>query len=314
MRGQRKKNENTQKQKTCCLFHADRGFAPSPEATFWSLFSPDYSVYWLLHCPQGVVSTTLSHCLSFHISFFHVWPCLSLLLILRIFSWDNQPQCCSLWPREALPPHLTHLLKSPAFQHRDPNPATMTEHSQPVGPVCLTSNQKQPGWVCQHSVCCAWLFIMNGKFCKNCPFSEPWSQLACVLANECFSVFLDLMLLLSLPSVSAKEIVRWMLKWKTTDNDHHILSFFWHFTFWCDVTDWSSWQFVIMSFHLSPSAQAPKCNVPTNWIYFRTRTCCIECCLRQIDNCWLFVEKYCWYCKWSHSSHIAGAKFPKLLT
>lgn len=149
-------------------------------------------------CPQPSV-------IAYHFTFFHVWPCLSLLLILSIFSWDNQPQCCSLWPREALPPHLTHLLKSPAFQHRDPNPATMTEHSQPVGPVCLTSNQKQPGWVCQHSVCCAWLFIMNGKFCKNCPFSEPWSQLACVLANECFSVFLDLMLLLSLPSVCQRD-------------------------------------------------------------------------------------------------------------
>lgn len=44
--------KNAQEQQTCCPFQADRGFAPPPsEATFWSLFSPDYSVCWLLRCP-----------------------------------------------------------------------------------------------------------------------------------------------------------------------------------------------------------------------------------------------------------------------
>lgn len=62
--------------------------------------------------------------------------------------------------------------------------------------------------------------------------------------------------LLSLPSTSAKEIVRWVLKWKATDNDHDI---FWHFIFLCDVTHWSSWQFVIMPVHRSSSVQRPLC-------------------------------------------------------
>lgn len=169
--------------------------------------------------------------IAYHFTFFQVWPCLFLLLILSIVPGDNQPRCCSLWPWEALPPRLTHLLKSAAFQHRDKNPATMTEHSQPVGPVCLTSDQKKPGWVCQRCVCCAWLFIMNGKFCKNCPFL--WAMItACLCVGKrvffCLSRF-DASPLLAF--LVCQRDCQMDVKMETTDNDHHIWSFLFLFFF-----------------------------------------------------------------------------------
>lgn len=229
------------------------------------------------------MSTTLSG--AYHFTFFHVWPCLILLLIFGIFSWDNRPQCCSLWPRAARPQQLPQLPgKSPAFPHRDPKPATVTEHRQPVGPVCLTSTQEQPGRLCQHSVCCAWLFIRNGKFHKNCPFSEPWSQLACVLAYECFSVSLDLMLfsffVFHVCQRDCQMNVEMEIYWQWPS----YFVFLGHLIFLCDVTDWSSWQFVIMPVHLSVLSTTTNCDMSTNWIDFRTRTCCIRCCLRQTDR------------------------------
>lgn len=66
MRGGKESNRNTQKQETRCLFRADRGFAPPPDATFSSLLSPDYIVCWPPRCLLGVARTTLSGGLSFH--------------------------------------------------------------------------------------------------------------------------------------------------------------------------------------------------------------------------------------------------------
>lgn len=215
-------------------------------------------------------------CIAYHFTFSHFWPCRFLLLLLSIFSWDNQTQCSSLWPllgRCILPSGWGN------HQHFSTGTHNQTQW-QPVGPVCLTSAQKQPGWVCQSSVLCAWLFIMNGKFCENLAFLRAMIT-ACVCAGMwvrfCLS-WLDA--LLFLPSMSVKEIVRWALELKSTDNDHDILSLFWHFRFLCDATQWSSWQFVIMSDHLSSCVN--KLNL------FQNRDL-LYLVLSETDNCSLCV-------------------------
>lgn len=64
--GGKESKGNTQKQETRCLLGADRGFAPPPpDATFSSLLSSDYIVFWPPRCPLGVARKTLSGGLSF---------------------------------------------------------------------------------------------------------------------------------------------------------------------------------------------------------------------------------------------------------
>lgn len=100
----------------------------SPEATSRSLFSPD-SVFWLLRCPRAVVSTILSDGLHFLLS----WPpCSFLLLLFSIYSRDNRPQCSSPLTTVGTASDLVGV-NLQHFQHRDPQPATVTEHRAASG-------------------------------------------------------------------------------------------------------------------------------------------------------------------------------------
>lgn len=100
----------------------------SPEATSRSLFSPD-SVCWLLRCPRAVVSTILSDGLHFLLS----WPpCSFLLLLFSIYSRDNRPQCSSPLTTVGTASDLVGV-NLQHFQHRDPQPATVTEHGAASG-------------------------------------------------------------------------------------------------------------------------------------------------------------------------------------
>lgn len=109
---EKKKNQKAQKQKTCCLFQSDRGLEllllqrPLPPACSVLIqFAGCWTALRLL-CPQLSVMV----CIAYHFTFSHVWPCRFLLLLFSVFSWDNRPQCSSLWPRLARPLHLAQWL------------------------------------------------------------------------------------------------------------------------------------------------------------------------------------------------------------
>lgn len=90
------------------------------------------------------------------------------------------------------------------------------------------------------------------SFCGNCFFTEPT-----ITACACGGMWMLFCLpwfdaLLSLPCMSAQEIVRWVLERKATDNDHDILSLY------SCMMQHTGWQFFIILVHLSASVQRPS--------------------------------------------------------
>lgn len=200
-------------------------------------------------CPQPSV-------IAYHFTFFHVWPRLILLLIFSIFSWDNRPQCRSLRPRVARPLQLPQLpgeissicAQGPKTSHSD--------RAQAASGTSLLNKRSGTAWPSVPTQC---LLCLTIHYKWKVPQKLSWSQLACVLAYECFSVSLDLMLLffsLFVFHVCQRDCqmnVEMEIYWQWPS----YFEFFGHFIFLRDVTDWSSWQFVIMPVHLSSSVQLP---------------------------------------------------------
>lgn len=94
--------KKAQKQETCCLFEAEAELLlllqrPLSAACclLITLFAGCCTALRVL-CPQPSA-------IAYRFTFFHVWPRLILPLILTVFSWDNRPHCCPLWPRAARP-------------------------------------------------------------------------------------------------------------------------------------------------------------------------------------------------------------------
>lgn len=240
---------------------------------------------WVL-CPQPSV-------IAYHFTFFHVWPRLILLLIFSIFSWDNRPQCRSLRPRVARPLQLPQLpgeissicAQGPKTSHSD--------RAQAASGTSLLNKRSGTAWPSVPTQC---LLCLTIHYKWKVPQKLSWSQLACVLAYECFSVSLDLMLffflslcLPCLPKRLSDEC--WNGNLLTMTIVFWVFWAFYIFT-WCNRL-----KQLTVCHHASPSvilSTTTNCDMSTSWIDFRTRTCCIWCCLRQTDrqtdNCSLFVK------------------------
>lgn len=125
-----KKIKRHKRRKTCCLFQGDRGLELLPLQRPASL-KPVLSWFSLLAAalPSGCRVHNLQFlvCIAYNFTFLISGFAFSFLLLLSIFSWDNQTQCSSLWPRLLRPLRIAQWQgKLAAFQHRDPQPDTVT--------------------------------------------------------------------------------------------------------------------------------------------------------------------------------------------
>lgn len=167
-----------------------------------------------------------------------------------------------------------------------------SDRAQAASGTSLFNKRSEAAWLSVPTQCFVCLTIhYEWKVLRK--LSLLWAMItACVCAGIrvlfCLS-WIDA--LRSLPSMSAKEIVRWVLKWKSTDNDHDILSFFraFHICMWCNTL-----KQLTVCHRASPSVFLSA----TTTIVMRRQTELISepglvvfgCCLRQTDNCSLCVK------------------------